>query len=294
MNVLYRAHDPLPSAVYRIGGVFLGAAYAVCCLPSFYLIGHFALQMILSVLLSAVLTACVFCFVPRSLRMLSEGLSVFLIVMLAWCLYTQVRAQIEAGQFRGWIHTFFYDKPLTVAVVWSVGFVMILCLRLFLPYLDAYAQFREDYASFFSQTSKTFLLYYACVLIYCFILQRTPGGEPGLNLIPFSMIAGYISTFSYAYESIFYMIGNILCFFPLGFYYKVFNRNAPLYKYKLILAPIVLSLLIEISQLIFRMGDFDVDDILMNSLGFYVGCVLTRVLIWLRGKVTQGKESDIF
>ena len=291
MNVLYRTHDPLPAAVYTFGGILLGAAYAVCCLPSFYLIGHFAVQMILSVLLSAVLTAVVFILIPRSLRMMSVGLSAFLIAMLIWCAYVQIRAQIDAGSFQGWIHTFFYDRPLTVAVVWATAFVLMLGLRLFLPYTDAFAQFREDYSVFFRKASNTFLVFYICVLVYCFILQRKPGGEPGFNLIPFSMIASYISSFSYAYESIFYMVGNTLCFFPFGFYYRLYSKDTALYK--LILAPVVLSLLIEISQLIFGMGDFDVDDILMNSVGFYLGCLIPYLLQLIRGKITQGQETQI-
>lgn len=292
MNVLYRAHKPLPAAVRMIAAVCIGAAYFVCCLPSFHLIGHFAVQMALSVLLSVMVTALLFFLLPRSLTVLGDGLSVFLAAMLIWCAYAQILAQMDAGHFEGWISIFFYDKPLTVSVVWAAAFVSLMALRLFLPFRPELSQFRADYSVCFRHASGVFLVFYVCVLLYCFILQRKPGNEPGLNLIPFAMIGSYFNSMSYAYESIFYLIGNVLCFFPFGFYDRIYKPDAPLYRR--ILLPVVLSLLIEVSQLLFRMGDFDVDDILMNAVGFYIGCLLPGWIAKLRSKRTAGEESQIF
>ena len=113
-----------------------------------------------------------------------------------------------------------------------------------------------------------------------------------MNLIPFAMIFSYVASASFAYESIFYLIGNLLCFFPFGFYYRIYKRRFD--KLRLILLPIIISLLIEISQILFGMGDFDVDDIIMNAFGFYVGYFLSYLTDKIRQKRTAGEEATIF
>lgn len=292
MPDLYKERSTLHPVLQWTAAAVCAAAYFLCCLPSFRLIGRFALQMTLSVLLSAVCTAVFFFVLPRSLLVIGKALSLFLFSMLSVAAAEQVTQQMKAGSFSGWVHTFFYDRPLTVAVVWASAFVLPMALRLLLPYSASLAPFRKDYMRFFKDASGVFLVFYGCVLLYCFALQRAPGGESGMNLIPFSMIFSYISSASFAYESIFYLIGNLLCFFPFGFYYRIYKARFDVVR--LILLPVVLSLLIEISQILFGMGDFDVDDIIMNAFGFYVGYALSFLLDKLRQKRTAGEETTIF
>ena len=292
MPNLYKDRSNLHPVLQWTAAAVCAAAYFLCCLPSFHLIGKFTVQMLLSVLLSACCTAVFFFLLPRSLLVLGKGLSLFLAGMLTAAVTQQIVQQMKADSFSGWIHTFFYDKPLTVAVIWAVGYVMMMALRLFLPYRSSLEVFRADYARFMKDATGFFLLFYVCVLIYCFLLQRKPGGESGINLIPFAMIISYFGSMSFAYESIFYLIGNVLCFFPFGFFYRIYKRR---FDYvQLILLPIVLSLLIEISQILFGMGDFDVDDIIMNAFGFYFGYVLSFLTDKIRDKRTAGEESTIF
>ena len=292
MTKLYRDNSTLHPVLQWTAAAVCAAAYFLCCLPSFHLIGRFTTQMLLSVVLSAACTALFFFAVPRSLLVIGKGLSLFLVSMLSIAVFQQIVQQLKVGRFTGWIHTFFYDKPLTVAVVWAVSFVMLTALRLFLPYNDALLSFRTDYRQYFKDASGVFLLFYVCVLIYCFLLQRKPGGESGMNLIPFSMIFSYFASASYAYESIFYLIGNVLCFFPFGFFYRIYRPRFDIVR--LLLLPVVISLLIEVSQIVFRMGDFDVDDIIMNAFGFYFGYFLSYLTDKIRQKITAGEETTIF
>ena len=292
MPILYKDRSTLHPVLQWTAAAVCAAAYFLCCLPSFHLIGKFSLQMTLCVFLSALCTAVFFFVLPRSLQVLGKSLSLFLVSMLAWAIIEQILQQLKAGQFTGWVHTFFYDRPLAVAVVWAVGYVLPMALRLFLPFQDSLESFRADYSRFFKDASGTFLFFYVCVLIYCFLLQRSPGGESGMNLVPFAMILTYFGNMSFAYESIFYLIGNVLCFFPFGFFYRVYKRRFDWAR--LILVPVVISLLIEVSQILLGMGDFDVDDIIMNASGFYFGYFLSFVIDRIREKRTAGEESTIF
>ena len=289
---LYKDRSTLHPVLQWTAAAVCAAVYFLCCLPSFHLIGRFTLQMALSLLLSAVCTVLFFFVLPRSLSVIGKALSIYLTAMLTIAVVNQIGEQLKAGRFTGWVHTFFYDRPLTVAVVWAVAFVLPMLLRLFLPMRATSESLRTDYVRFFRDASGVFLLFYLCVLIYCFVLQRSPGGEAGMNLVPFAMIFTYIASASFAYESIFYLIGNILCFFPFGFFYRIYKPRFDIAR--LILLPIVLSLLIEISQLLFGMGDFDVDDILMNAFGFYFGYLLSFLMDKFREKRTAGEETTIF
>ena len=293
MNNLYKSNRTVSPVLQWMGAVISAAAYIVCCLPSFYRIGQFFLQTVSAVSLSLFCTAALFFLLPRSLQMIGKGLSLFLIVMLAYAGYEQILAQINAGGFQfWWIHTFFYDRPFTVAMVWCTAFVSVLLLRLFSPFTESYAVFRSDYVEFFRSSFHSFMVFYVLMLIYCFLLQRKPGGDSGLNLVPFAMFFSYFQNIKSSYESTFYLLGNLLCFLPFGFLVRV--RREKWSAVYIVLFPVLLSLLIEISQLIFSMGDFDVDDIWMNAIGYYAGYGFALLFDFVRKKRTAGEETTIF
>lgn len=292
MQEIYPSNKTLSPVLKTILVVMCTAAYGLCCLPSFRLIGHFVLQMVLSLILSLALTVLVFLFVPRGLQVLSNALSLFLMTMLIMAIYQQVQAQMVAESFNGWIYTFFYDKPLTVAVVWGTAYCSVLLFRLFSPFNDKFEVFRSDFKVFYSRSTAFFIVFYCAVLVYCFLLLRRPGGQSGLNLIPFAMIQNYIKTWSVSYESLFYLIGNILCLFPFGFFWRVRNQKRNLIF--VILIPILISGGIELTQLLLRMGDFDIDDIIMNASGFYFGYFLSFLFDTIRSAITKEKENTIF
>ncbi len=268
--------------------------FCACCIPSFRSIGHFVFQISTAAVLSFVCTAVIFLVFRSSLRSLADSLSVFLLIMLSIAVYQQITAQfsLDVPFSEGWIYTFYYDKPLTVAIVWGVSFLSTLILRLILPYTEMYAGFRADFSLFLKRSSKGFLVYYIFVLVYCFVLQRAPQTQSGVNLIPFNMIMTYINSSTSVYESLFYFTGNFICFLPFGFLYAV-SKKKPEWL-RLISLPIVISLLIEVSQLLLKNGNFDVDDILLNALGFYIGVSLVFLLNFIRSSITSGKEKTIF
>lgn len=66
------------------------------------------------------------------------------------------------------------------------------------------------------------------------------------------------------------IIGNVLAFAPFGFVLPIISvRNRKLLN--IILLSLEFSLTIEIIQLVFKVGIFDVDDLLMNTLGGMLG-----------------------
>ena len=66
------------------------------------------------------------------------------------------------------------------------------------------------------------------------------------------------------------IFGNVIAFMPYGFLLPLLNRAYRKF-YIIAILSIIFSLLIEAAQLLLKVGVFDVDDILMNSLGGILG-----------------------
>jgi glycopeptide antibiotics resistance protein len=71
-------------------------------------------------------------------------------------------------------------------------------------------------------------------------------------------------------------VGNFLLFLPMGFCLPCMSQNAKKLP-RLLLSIFLLVLLIETLQLVFRVGSFDVDDILLNVAGSAVGYSIWRI-----------------
>lgn len=68
------------------------------------------------------------------------------------------------------------------------------------------------------------------------------------------------------------IFGNIFAFTPFGFVLPIISReNRKLLNITLL--SLEFSLTVELLQLIFKVGIFDVDDLLMNTLGGFIGGV---------------------
>lgn len=107
------------------------------------------------------------------------------------------------------------------------------------------------------------------------IIENEKDGLRNINLIPFRSISPYLRniTMPYAFKNI---IANILVFIPLGFF--VSNKNSKnVFKALIICLGVILS--IELIQLFFKIGFFDVDDIILNFIGSLLGMGINKILI---------------
>lgn len=75
------------------------------------------------------------------------------------------------------------------------------------------------------------------------------------------------------------LIGNILMYIPLGY---LINVNLNLKFITKIISGIVFIFSIELIQFIFRLGVFDINDILLNTLGLLIGVFLYEIYIRIR------------
>lgn len=87
------------------------------------------------------------------------------------------------------------------------------------------------------------------------------------------------------------LFGNVLAFLPFGFCWPLLHRNRPNWFATTVTA-LAFSFLVETVQLVSRLGSFDVDDILLNTIGGLFGYLLLQGWLARREKVKKsGNEK---
>lgn len=103
------------------------------------------------------------------------------------------------------------------------------------------------------------------------IIENEKDGLRNINLIPFRTMSSYLKNITepYAFKNI---AANIVIFIPLGFF--ISNKNPKnVFKALIICLGVILS--IELIQLFFKIGFFDVDDIILNLTGSLLGVFIS-------------------
>lgn len=243
---------------------------------------------------AAVLSACVAAasvFCPNGVKNLSVGLCGYLLLMLFLALRMQFRAHLASPDSKGWIYIFYYDKPFSVLIGFASAMLVICAFRLLIKQGDC----RNNFNFFLKVTSIGFLIFYALILVYLFYIVRT-GSQMGkvINLVPFNNFREYLDGTMSLYEGYMYILGNVFVLFPMGFYLRILFPRKKVFAVLLFFVPIVVSTFIEWSQYYFDNGICDVDDIMLNCFGFYIGALFVVVIDRLRRCITKGEENGIF
>lgn len=122
----------------------------------------------------------------------------------------------------------------------------------------------------FSRNRKRAFLSILCIIYFIMIFiitifEREPGSRTGISLTLFETLGGPRANA--------YVIENILLFIPFGFFvpkmWKCLRRLSVC-----VFAGFCFSLAIEVTQLLTQRGHFQVDDILMNTIGAGIGAVI--------------------
>lgn len=79
------------------------------------------------------------------------------------------------------------------------------------------------------------------------------------------------------------ILGNVFAFSPFGFFLPIISEKSRNFFQVLILS-FELSLTIELVQLAYKVGIFDVDDLFMNTLGGVIGYLCFAIAYKLYGR----------
>ncbi|CAH0344022.1 VanZ family protein [Bacillus sp. CECT 9360] len=118
--------------------------------------------------------------------------------------------------------------------------------------------------------ASSYLLFSIFLLIYLlfFGFYRQSVTVQDYNLVPFKTIMMYISHSSQFNTGIMFnnLAGNELAFMPLGFFFpSLLNREFTVLK--IMILSFTVSLSVECIQYYYQIGGFDVDDIILNTVG---------------------------
>ena len=115
----------------------------------------------------------------------------------------------------------------------------------------------------------TFLLgMYGYYIYAATVMTREPGSRSDINLIPFSTLTGYCPWFA---------IENLFMLLPMGLLLPMVFRPARKWWFGPF-AGFLLAFCIETLQHISQTGHFELDDILFNGTGQFVGWLLYKIL----------------
>lgn len=143
---------------------------------------------------------------------------------------------------------------------------------------------------FQSMLLYTIFIFYIFLVLHIILFKSTSPLElfgnrramlRSANLVPFSTINGYFYGHFDVSKSISFknIVGNIILFVPLGIYLPLFRLQKKDRIHLFYISTISLSL--ELMQYIFYIGTFDIDDILLNSLGGFIGILLYKLLTFI-------------
>lgn len=144
--------------------------------------------------------------------------------------------------------------------------------------------------------SRVAFVIYMLVLVYFLLLSDGFGrtvrrDEYQFNLIPFVEIIRFVKYREYIgfYNVLINLVGNVVAFIPFGALIRwVINKSVTWYH--VMGYTFLFSLSVELLQLIAKVGAFDVDDLILNTLGGLVGFFVYFILRWM-DQTFDKKES---
>lgn len=261
----------------------------ISVLPGYKLIGNLVLQVLVTVLSG---TVAVFLldvlFKPKPI-VFSRSLISMVVFWTVLAVAKQFIFHITHNDFSfKWYQLFYYDRPALICVVYFTC-ILYFIIKLLVKRKDAI--YIDDYSGFIKMATSGFLFFYAVILLYSFFMIRTITFErPEVNLKPFSMMIFTFSQGYIDYELLFLFLGNIAIFLPLGILLSAFTKN----KIFLITFPVILSFVIEFSQFLLGNGHPDVDDLILNVIGFYLGILIKKLIDTVVYKATKGELTSFF
>ena len=157
-----------------------------------------------------------------------------------------------------------------IVIIWTMIILILMCLYRFL---------KIDKSKLFN---LGFLLLYTSFLLFFLVIGREKRTTRDFDLIPFH---SYIVLFSdYSLRHVLELVMNIAMFIPFGYYLVKLNKVMRFRTFQVVLIGVFISMIFETMQYVFNRGLLEVDDIVNNSLGFFLGVQIGK------GKIDNDKE----
>lgn len=267
--------------------IISAAVITYSVVPGFRNIGHLFYQIMLTALI-----IIIYLLVADSKKIkpvtVSHSLIFMTVYWITYALISQIKLHIKTGDNSfTWYFLFYYDKPTMLIVAYFAVFLFF-AVKLLSQYNDL--EFISQYKKFQKTALASFAAYYLLIIFYCFYLVRADGdANSPVNLIPFNVF-NVMKAGDFEYEFIFLFFGNIGIFLPLGILVPVFVKKKPI----IIVLPFVISIGVEVSQYFLHNGQPDIDDVILNVIGYYLGYLFKFLFDKAVCKYSKGTINSVF
>ncbi|MCR5737761.1 MAG: VanZ family protein [Eubacterium sp.] len=124
-------------------------------------------------------------------------------------------------------------------------------------------------ANYKKKMNLVFGISYIAFLIHMTIISRITMKHIEIDIIPFNTPGGW-------YLVLIYALANCIVFVPLGI---ILTNMFTMKKIKEIsLYGMTVSIFIELAQLLSKRGVCQLEDVIMNTLGVAIGCIIYRIM----------------
>ncbi|RLQ94318.1 VanZ family protein [Falsibacillus albus] len=179
------------------------------------------------------------------------------------------------------IHLFSYIHPVAFAVIWAfltftVTF-LVLSVRnhkIVIPY----------YLFFI------IMLMYTCALLVLLFVRPSNQNYDNWNLVPFQTIKFFISGRVPLLVEFYNLTANVILFVPYGIFLLIKKSRDGLSLFSLVFYPLTAISMIEIMQHLTHRGSLDIDDLILNMCGVFLGFAfypLFKRVIQIKKKKTK-------
>lgn len=142
----------------------------------------------------------------------------------------------------------------------------------------------------FSITMLIYFILLAKILFFKYIsfFQFISGHYQRINSVslePFFTISNYYSIGLFNFIANMNILGNIVIFVPMGIFISLYSNRERIING--IFYCLCISVIVEVIQFIFGIGITDIDDIILNTVGGFIGIAIYKILM----KVFKDKNT---
>ncbi|MEH7095326.1 VanZ family protein [Neobacillus vireti] len=166
-----------------------------------------------------------------------------------------------------WLRLLAYLHPIVLVVIW-------MCLTSLTMLVVFYV--RRSTINISTFIFKILITLYSIGLLVLLFFRPTNQEYSQINYIPFKTIRGFLGGDGNFLIAFYNLTANILLFVPYGVIALMFSRHRSWWKFVLI--PALSILFIEIMQHLTKRGSMDIDDLILNLLGVWIGYGLSFVI----------------